>query len=215
MIRTKLFQLAFLLLAGAFATGPAAWAAEFEEGVHYHVLFEPQPVATGNRIEVLDIFWYKCPHCYAMEPLVRKWLVEEKPANVEYRRLPGVFRKATEFDARVYYALEQLGLADDLHGPIFEAIHFGKNRFKSIADVARVLEPNGVDVASFEAAFESETVKDKVRMAEEMYKNYEANGVPTVIVDGRFRASANSAGGYQELIDIVNFLVRLAASTRA
>ncbi len=209
------FHLLLLLAVCAMATAVTVQAAKFEDGVHYHALFEPQPIATGSRIEVLEIFWYHCPHCYAMQPLMEKWAAEKKPANVELRRLPGVFRRATEFDAQVFFSLQRLGLVDSLHAAIYESIHFGKNRFKSLSDVQRVLDANGVDRAAFEQAFESDQVKDMVRLAEQQYEKYEATGVPTVIVDGRWRTSANSAGGYQELVEVIEFLVELAASGRA
>ncbi|KAA3622988.1 MAG: thiol:disulfide interchange protein DsbA/DsbL [Proteobacteria bacterium] len=169
---------------------------------------------TGNRVEVLEIFWYHCPHCYAMEPIIEKWIAKRKPDYVELRRLPGVFRRETEFDARVYFAAAQMGIVERIHSGVYQEIHVRRNRFRSLDDLDFLLGRNDIDPQAFAKAFHSNQVDARMKYAETMYEKYEASGVPTIIVDGRYRTTASAAGGYEALMDVTEFLVKKAASER-
>ena len=204
-----------LLMAGilAFVNLPA-YSASYEEGKHYQILPQAQPVQTGDNIEVVELFWYHCPHCFALEPFLDQWLENAKPENAEYVRMPGIFRKSTIFDARVFYTFEALGLTDKTHADIFQEIHVRKNPFQSIDDLRDFLKKHGVNEVDFKDAFESFAVDTKLKQAQLMFERYQATGVPTIVVDGKYRATASSAGGHQELMELTNFLVEKAAAER-
>ena len=204
-----------LTMALALAlTAAVAHAAKYEDGVHYYSLPQAQPVRTGDKIEVVELFWYHCPHCFALEPVLDKWLEEAKPENAEYVRLPGIFSKRTVFDARVFFALEALGVIDKMHADIFQEIHVRKNPFDSVDDLEALLKKYGVSMEAFKNTFDSFAVDTKFKQAQLMFERYQATGVPTIIIDGKYRASASSAGGHRELMELTNYLVDKAAKER-
>ena len=205
-----------VLLAGILilAHAPLTHAQKYEEGVHYHTIPQAQPVQTGDQIEVLELFWYHCPHCFALEPVLDAWLENSKPGNAEYVRMPGIFRKSTIFDARVYYTLEALGLLDQMHADVFQEIHVRKNPFKEQSDLSALLQKHGVSEADFAAAFDSFAVDTKTKHAQMMFERYQATGVPAIVVDGKYRATASTAGGHSQLMEVTNYLVEKAASER-
>lgn len=201
-----------LVLWLGVAVGPA-WSANFSAGVHYFELLEPQPVQTGKQIEVLELFWYGCPHCYTLEPTVDKWL-KTKPENAELVRLPAILRDSWTFHARVYFSFEALDVLDKLHVEFFDEIHKRRNRINSLEALTPFLASHGISKDDFLDAYDSFAVDSKLRHALLMSNRYETTGVPTMIVDGKYRATASSAGGHQELMDLVNFLVVKAAEER-
>ena len=205
-----------LTLASALmlACTSLAHAQKFEEGVHYQTLTQPQPVQTGDQIEVLELFWYHCPHCFALEPVLDEWLEKAKPDNAEYLRMPGIFRKSTIFDARVYYTLEALGVLDQMHADVFQEIHVRKNPFKELSDLRNLLNKYGISESDFAAAFDSFAVDTKTKHAQMMFERFQATGVPAIIIDGKYRATASTAGGHRELMELTNYLVGKAASER-
>lgn len=205
-----------LLLAGMLilAYTPLSQAQKYEDGVHYHTLPQAQPVQTGDQIEVLELFWYHCPHCFSLEPVLDEWLAKAKPANADYVRMPGIFRRSTIFDARVYYALEALGVLEKMHADVFQEIHVRKNPFKQQSDLKALLNKHGVSEADFAAAFDSFAVDTKTKHAQMMFERYQATGVPAIVVDGKYRATASSAGGHRQLMELTNYLVEKSASER-
>ncbi len=200
------------LLCFAISSAPTL-AANYTAGVHYFELSAPQPVQTGSQIEVLELFWYGCPHCYKLEPIIGEW-VKTKPKNAEHVRLPAVLRDSWEFHARVYYTFEAMDLLDKLHTNFFDELHKRKNRIRSQKQLTPYLKAHGISEELFFDIFNSFAVDSKVRHAMLMSKNYEAGGVPTIIVDGKYRATASSAGGHEQLLELVNFLIAKAANER-
>jgi thiol:disulfide interchange protein DsbA len=205
-----------MLVAGSTAFLPAApaQAVEWKSGVHYFELLEKQPVQTGQKIEVTEAFWYMCPHCAEIEPYVEKWLKSGKPANAEFVRMPAVLRDTWAFHARTYYAFEALGIVDKAHVPLFKDIHDRKIRIGTPQEMAKFAAQFGVKEQDFLDAFRSFSVDAKLRWATRLSEAYELDGVPSIIVDGRYRSSAQTAGGYSELFELVNFLVAKAAADR-
>lgn len=190
------------------------YAAEFELGVHYQELDEPQPIQTGEQIEVLELFWYGCPHCYALEPHLEKWL-ENKPKNAEYVPLPAILRESWTVHARAYYTFEALGVLDELHTAFFDAIHAQKRSFNTAESLADFAAEHGIDKGAYLNAYKSFGVDAKLRHARTMAQKYQATGVPTIIVDGKYRATASMAGNQENLMRLVNFLVAKAAEERS
>lgn len=202
----------FVLIA-LLVTSLNVRAASWEQGVHYFELPNPQPVQTGDKIEVLELFWYGCPHCYALEPFIENW-VQNKPKQAEYILMPGIFRKDTQFHARAFYTFETLGITDKVHRDIYDEIHQRENRIYNLSGLLEFAAKHGVEQNEFKKAFNSFAVDANVRNARLMFRKYEATGVPTIIVDGRYRITVASARGYEQLLDLINFLVDKAASER-
>ncbi len=206
----RLVIIPVMLLGVASAPLPAS---NFSPGVHYFELSEPQPVQTGDKIEVLELFWYGCPHCYDLEPVMEKWL-KNKPKNVGYVRLPAVLRDSWAFHAQVFYTFEALDLLGTLHQAFFDEIHKRKNRVRNLAELTPFLETHGVAKQTFLDAFNSFAVDSKMRHASMMSRRYQATGVPTIVVAGKYRLTVSSAGGHSQLLELVNFLVSKAAGER-
>jgi thiol:disulfide interchange protein DsbA len=205
---TRLAALVMVLLASL-----NAHAANWEQGVHYFELSEAQPVQSGEKIEVLELFWYGCPHCYALEPFIENW-AKNKPDNAEYVLMPGIFRKDTRFHARAFYTFEALGITEKVHRDFYDEIHQRGNRIYNLDGLAAFAAKHGVTKEKFMDAFDSFAVDANVRNAERMFREYEATGVPTIIIDGRYRLTVGSAGGHEQLLELINFLVDKAAKER-
>ncbi len=191
----------------------ASHAANYTAEIHYFKLPAPQPVQTGDQIEVLELFWYGCPHCYQLEPIIDKWLTK-KPKNAAHVRLPAILRDTWAFHARVYFTFEAMGLVDKLHPKFFDELHKKRNRIRNKEQLIPFLDANGVSADQFFDTYNSFAVDSKVRHSQLMSRNYALTGVPTMIVDGKYRATASSAGGHQQLMDLVNFLIAKAAKER-
>ncbi len=199
----------FLLLCFA----PAVQAANYLEGIEYDRLPAAQPVDTGKQVEVREVFWYGCPHCYTLEPHIQRWL-KTKPANAEFVRMPGILRDSWEPQGRAYYAFEALGVTEKLHGVFFKAIHEGRQNLNDEASIADFVGQHGVDKEAFRKAYRSFSVDAAVKNAIRLGERYGLDSVPTVIVDGKYRTSASKAGSYEALMDVVNFLVQKSAAER-
>jgi thiol:disulfide interchange protein DsbA len=207
---TKIISALALLLAFALpVTGQ-----EYEQGINYFPLKIPQPVHTGDKIEVLELFWYRCPHCFELEPYLNKWL-KSKPDFIEYVRLPAVLNRSWAFDARVFYTFVALGLVDSLHEAYFEAIHTDRKRIVTVEQLADWVADKGQNPQQILDTFNSFGVDSMVAHAADMSSRYETDGVPTIIVDGKYRTKVSMAGGHNELIDLMNYLALRAQSERS
>lgn len=189
------------------------FAVEYKEGAQYFKLKKAQPVQTGKQIEVKELFWYGCPHCYRLEPSIQKWL-KNKPANADYIPMPAVLRDTWVFHARAYYTFETLGIVDKAHVEFFDEIHKRRKRLRTPEQLASFASQFGVKKKEVIDTYNSFAVDTKLRHARIMVRRYEANGVPTMIVDGKYRATATSAGGHEELMQLVNFLIKKSAAER-
>ena len=118
----KIMSISFIVFAMMAATSSSSFAAPYNEGEHYEAITPAQPTSSKDQVEVVEMFWYGCPHCFRLEPFVDRWL-KKKPANVKFVRMPGVFRPSWEIHARAYYTAEILGVVDKVHRPMFDAIH--------------------------------------------------------------------------------------------
>jgi thiol:disulfide interchange protein DsbA len=197
-----------------FAFGlTASFAATYEEGEEYELVTPPQPTSTGDKIEVVELFWYGCPHCYQFEPYVQRWL-KTKPANVEFVRIPAVFRPDWALFARTYYTAQVLGVVDKIHQPFFEAIHELRKPMKTEDQIAAFFAQHGVKKEDFHKVFRSFAVESKVRRAIDMTRRYGANGVPTMIVDGKYRTSATQSGSHANTLKVVDFLIKKIESNK-
>lgn len=193
------------------ATAPAHEAADhpdhkFEEGQHYTVLENiPSAEMPEGKTELIEFFWYGCPHCYNLEPLLKPWL-EERADTVEVRLVPTVFSTRWVAGARVYYTLELLDRLD-LHPVVFNLVHEQGRPLQSGEGIGRMLEVFEIDPKAFAETFRSQAVTDRLEEAREFPKAYGIDGVPALVVDRRYRVAPRNVANYQMLLDIADFLI--------
>ena len=202
-----LVAVAWVVIAWAVvAPHAAAQSAGLDIEGRYEVLQPPQLTETGDRIEVVDIFWYGCPHCYTFLPLMEAY-DEIKPDHVEVRRLPAVFRENWVAHARAYYTSMLLGVTDRTHRALFEEIHEHRNPTDHKEALIAFFERHGVDRTEFERTWDSFAVESLVRKSVLMQQRYGVTGTPSVIVNGKYRVTGRLAGSYANVIAVVAALV--------
>ena len=172
----------------------------------YELLQPPQLTETGDRIEVVDVFWYGCPHCYTFLPMMEAY-DKIKPEYVEIRRLPAVFRESWAAHARAYYTSLLLGVDNLTHRPLFEEIHEHRNPTDTREALAAFFERHGVDRTKFEQTYDSFAVESMVRKSVLMQQRYGITGTPSVVVNGKYRVTGRLAGSYNNVIAVVMTLV--------
>jgi thiol:disulfide interchange protein DsbA len=197
------FSLAALLSAPAGAQSASARPAE---GSNYVVLSPAQPVDADGKIEVIEFFWYGCPHCYKLEPLVDVWQ-KSLPKDAVFKRVPAVFNDQWAIAARVYYTLDALGEETRVRRALFDAIHKEGLKITDESDMAAWAGKHGIDAQKFKAAYNSFAVQGKVARAQQMTQSYKLNGVPTFVVQGKYLAGAEMNGDGQPLLDVTSYLV--------
>ena len=204
-----------LLGVSLFVLSFSVFAQEnkYLEGGHYELLSEVQPVQTGDKIEVVELFWYRCPHCFRLEPFLVEWL-KNIPENAEYVPIPAVLNPNWAFHGKAFYTFEALGLTDELHGRFFDAIHKERKPFNTVEQVAEWAAGFGADPQQFIQTFDSFAVNNKINFAQIMAQKYGITGVPSIIIDGKYRTNVSMAGSHDELINLINFLIDKAASER-
>ena len=194
-----------------------AWACTFVQaqpvaGREYIVLDPPKTAPSGDKVEVLEFFYYGCPVCYEAQPHIARWQLTAG-SGVTLKRVPAVTDAWLTF-ARVYYALETTGLLSRLHWPIYDNHHFDGKRLNEDKNLLEWLGSNGVDSARFKQALDSHEVTIRVDEARKLLDAYKVKGVPTMVVDGRYATSASLAGGVKEMMDVLEFLVARAREER-
>lgn len=203
MIRHLLLSVALL------ATTLPATAQEWVEGRHYQQVANPQDAREDGKIEVAEFFWYGCPSCYAFEPHLNQWLTT-KAADVEFTRYAASLAQPWRVHARAYYTAESLGIVDQVHGALFRAIHEDRNPLNTPEAIGQVFaDATGVDAEAFQRAYDSFGVETRLRRGDQLARRYQLQGVPTVVVNGRWVTGPQAAQGYERLISIVNHLVEL------
>jgi len=166
-----------------------------------------QPVSVeGNKIEVIEFFWYGCPHCYNLEPFIETWL-KKLPPDVQFRRVPAVFNPRWEHDAEIFYTFDALGVLDRVHKPFFDAIHRDGLRTDNPEALAQWLQRNGIDPKKFNDTMKSFTVKSRTGRAKQMSVAYGIDGTPALAVQGKYTVSAEQGGSREGMLQTVSQLV--------
>lgn len=196
---------AALVVASAF--GMSAQAAEpANAGQRYVELKSAVPVSEPGKIEVVEMFWYGCPHCYAFEPTINPW-VEKLPADVHFVRIPAMFGGPWDAHGQLFITLDTMGVEKKVHAAVFDAIQKGGKRLTDPNDMAEFVATQGVDKAKFLETFNSFAVKGKIAQYKELAKKYEITGVPTMIVNGKYRFDISSAGSPDETLKLADDLI--------
>jgi len=195
-----------LLSALLLILGAVSLSARAQELSYAPVQPQQPTMAQPGKIEVLEFFWYGCPHCYAMEPHVEKWL-QTKPADVEFIRVPGVLNKLWMAHARAYYTAQKLGVLDKIHRPLFDALHKDHRKIFSEDELRDFFVEKGVKAEDFTRTYNSNDVEIRVKQAYVLAQNYRLTGVPAFVVDGKYSTSGQLAGTYENLITTINSLI--------
>lgn len=200
----KTLQSCFLLLIILFSSvSPAEPAA----GTGYEVLTPAQPTQDPDKVEVIEFFWYGCPHCYSLEPLLDKWL-RSKPDNVTFIRQPAVFSKRWGQHAKAYFTAEALGVVDQVHADLFDAIQNKKQKLTTEDQLAKFFIAHGVDEEEFRKAYNSFLVDTKMRQAKSMAARYGITGVPAIIINGKYKTSGPLAKSHENMIEVMDLLIK-------
>jgi len=179
----------------------------------YAPVSENIPVSTGQQIEVTELFWFGCGHCYQLEPHLKAWL-RNKPEKAKFKKVPAIFSKSWEFHAKAFYTMEALKVPEKAYDEFFIQIHERNQRMNSLDALTSFLKDFGHDKAAVESAFNSFAVDSQIRNAAKISRASGARGVPALIVDGKYVTSQGQAGGTKQMFDTIDKLVEKAASER-
>jgi protein dithiol oxidoreductase (disulfide-forming) len=186
-----------------------------QDGVDFLVLDKPAPTEAGaGKIEVVEFFWYSCPHCNRFEPQLEQW-IKKMPKDVVLRRAPVAFRPDFEPQQRLYFVLETLGKVDELHKKVFNAIHIERQTLNTPALVADWAEKNGISKATFTEAYNSFPVATKARKATLLQDSYKVDGVPALGVAGKYYTSGSVAQTMERALQVTDYLIGVARKTKA
>jgi thiol:disulfide interchange protein DsbA len=183
-------------------------AADPQVGQEYDRTLQAIPTENPNKIEVVEVFWYGCIHCYHMDPLLNTW-VKKLPADVSFRRLPGLPNPSWAPMAKAFYAMEDLKLSSKLHSALFDAVHKEKalDPTNEVAIIDWMTKKSGLDKAKVEASFKSFSMNNKLNQAAQFFRASGATGVPTFVINGQFITSSTMAGGNEQALQTVEYIV--------
>jgi len=189
----------FLMMLGSVFAANAGAA-------DYAPVTPPQPTESGGKIEVIEFFWYGCPHCYHLEPMVNAWL-QKKPDDVVFKRVPAYPSESWGELARVFYTVQALGLLPQLHDKIFDAIHKDRVNLTNKKIREQWFAQHGVDPAKYEQMEKSFTVVSDLARAKQMTINYKVDSVPRLVVNGKYYTSGELAGSPERIFAVVDELI--------
>ena len=206
------------IAAAVAATTPSVAApipSRWVDGKNYSTLVPAQPTATSpDKVEVVEVFWYGCPHCFALDPSLETWRTKNKAPYVEFTRVPVMWGPVHKAHARLFYTIVALGKLEQLHSVVFREIHVKNNVLVSKTGddketeqlQKKFLMENGVSAADFDKTYRSFSVESKLQRAEELGKRYKVTGVPFFVVNGKYTADVGTAGGEPQLITLLDDL---------
>lgn len=195
-------------------TATLAHATDYVAGKHYVVLDAPVRTSDATKIEVTEVFWYGCGHCYAFEPMLEKWR-KTLPADVVLLRSPAIWHPTMELHARAFYTAKALDVLDVIHPALFDAMTVGKDKLATEDDIKKIFTAHGVDGDTFSKMFNSFGVGSAVGQADARQRGYKISGTPELVVEGKYRVSASNAGGHQAMLDVVDYLIATERAARA
>ena len=193
----------------ALQVSGSAWAQGAkapDAGIDYKEVTPAQPTESGSKIEVLEFFWYGCPHCYAFEPQLNAW-TKKLPSDVVFRRVHAQFTPQWVQHAKLFYTLDALGEVERLHRKCFDTIHGERRDLLKDSDMLEWAAQNGIDKARFSDAFKSFGVAGKLQRAKQVVANYKIDGVPTLSVNGKFITSPSIANGQEKSLAVMDYLI--------
>ena len=187
-----------------------AQARQFKEGKDFKRLDKPvAPDAPAGKVDVIEFFWYSCPHCNAFEPTLDAW-VKAAPKDLSIRRVPVAFNASFVPQQKLYYTLEGMGKLEALHAKVFRAIHVEKAKLAKDDEILAWVTQQGVDVAKFKEVYGSFSVANQVRRASQLQDSYGVEGVPSMGVAGKYYTDGTMAGSKQTVLQVVEYLAATA-----
>ena len=196
-----------LALAAAVLTLASGAYAQSNSGLPYERLQPAQPTdVPQGKIEVIEFFWYGCPHCYRLEPSLNAWL-KNKPADVVFKRVHAIPSESWGLFAAIYYTLETMGLVDQYHDKVFDAMHKDQKNLTNAKILDAWLQQNGIDPVKYHEVEKSFTVNAKLKRAAQMTAAYKVDGVPRVFVDGKLYTGPEFAGGEDKIMGAVDQMI--------
>lgn len=192
-------------LLGCLLLPLSAVADEFLEG-KYVPIKPAQATQTGDKIEVVEVFWYGCPHCYSFEPFLEDWH-KNLPEDVELVRLPGALSQSWIPHAKAYYTAEKLGVVEQLHRPLFDAIHKEKKQLFTDKQLIDFFVSQGVAANDVNKVYNSPEIDAKVRQSYFLARDYKLTGVPSIVINGKYLTSSTHAGSFENLIKVMTGLI--------
>lgn len=192
------------VLALTFTT--TAFAQEWQQGTHYEKLDSPVRTSVEDKIEVTEVFWYGCPHCYTFKPLVESW-EESLAEDVEFVLLPAALGRAWEVHARTFFTVKAMDQLEAVHDALFDALAGERRQLNSPEAVADFVAEHGVDKQEFLDTYQSFGVNALFQKAQSKIRGARITGVPTILVNGKYKVSASMAGGHEEVLEVVDFLI--------
>lgn len=202
MVKRWLYGIFLMLLLTASATAQQG----FEAGTHYQLIDPVVKTSQPDKIVVTEIFWYGCPHCFRFEPYVERW-AQSLPEGVVFEQVPSVLNPRWTEHARAFYALKMMGAQEKVHRALFDAIHVKRQRLTSLDTIAVFVAEQGLDEKQFRDNYFSFPVDTQVRKNMQAEKHYGHEGVPAVVVNGKYLVSASMAGSNERMIEVMTFLV--------
>jgi protein dithiol oxidoreductase (disulfide-forming) len=189
------------------ATNKPATSERFKEGTSYRKVVPAQPtnVAPG-KVEVVEVFWYGCAHCFQLDPAIESWRNKNKQPFVEFVRVPAMWNDTLRMHARVYYTAEALGKLEALHSAIFREMHVANDPLNNVDKITAFFKKQGVSPEDFQKAFASFAVESKLQRADFLNRRYQINSVPTMVVNGKYLTDQSMAGGEPQLFQLIEEL---------
>lgn len=181
---------------------------------HQYRLIDPQPVEAGDKVEVIEFFWYGCPYCHELQSSLAEWL-KRKSADVTLRRVPALLGDDRVPHARIYYALEMLGELDRLHQQVYRSYHLQQLPMSKPEVMTQWAVRHGIDRQRWLTAYNSGEVAQKIQRAQELTRAYDVQGTPSIVVNGRYLTSSGMAGGVRDVMPVVDDLIHIARQQRA
>ena len=195
-----------LLMFPLLACAQAQEDETFKAGVHYQVLSEPVKSRHANKIEVIEMFWYGCSHCYSFEPTLHEWS-STLADDVSFTQSPAMWRDNMVIHARAFYTAKALKNLGTLHEALFKALNVERNPLATEQAVGALFAKHGVDSDTFSKAYNSFSVTSGVRLADSRARSYKITGTPEMVVNGKYRTSGRMAGSQKGMLDVVDFLI--------
>lgn len=205
-MRNLILSAALMVVSLFGLTAQAADNVQLEPGKTYVQLDSPVPVQEPGKIEVVEMFWYGCPHCFAFEPVINPW-VEKLPADVHFIRIPAMFGGPWDAHGQLFITLDTMGVEKKVHAAVFNAIQKEGKRLTDKDAMADFVATQGVDKQKFLETFDSFAVKGKIAQYKDLAKKYNISGVPTMIVNGKYRFDVGSAGGEEQALNVADQLI--------
>ena len=204
---------AFALVATILMACQGETVAQTVDSSKYQDTREPMTVTTGDKVEVAELFWFGCGHCFALEPALKQWK-KDMPANAEFKKVPAIFSARWEFHGQAFYTMQTLDVPEAAYDKFFSSIHVERKSLNNLNQLVTFLAAYDITEEQAESAFNSFDVSNKMRAAKKITRQSGADGVPAIVVDGKYLTSQKLSGGTAEMFEVVDQLIGKAASER-